>query len=29
LALAQQRGLDSAFAFDHHFRQMGLHVFPQ
>ena len=29
LALARQLGIDSAFAFDHHFRQMGLQVFPK
>lgn len=28
LALARQLGIDSAFAFDHHFRQMGLQVLP-
>ena len=28
LALARQLGVNSAFAFDHHFRQMGLQVFP-
>ena len=28
LALARQLGLPRAFAFDHHFRQMGLQVFP-
>ena len=28
LALARQMGVESAFAFDHHFRQMGLQVFP-
>ena len=29
LALARQLGVDQAFAFDHHFRQMGLQIFPQ
>ena len=28
LALARQMDIDGAFAFDHHFRQMGLQVFP-
>jgi predicted nucleic acid-binding protein len=28
LALAQQRKTDVAFTFDHHFRQMGLHMEP-
>ncbi|HHB91427.1 MAG TPA: PIN domain-containing protein [Anaerolineae bacterium] len=29
LALAYQLDVHQAFAFDHHFRQMGLQVFPQ
>ena len=29
LALARQLDVPQAFAFDHHFRQMGLLVFPQ
>ncbi|MBN1993140.1 MAG: type II toxin-antitoxin system VapC family toxin [Anaerolineae bacterium] len=28
LALAQQRNIQQAFSFDHHFRQMGLTILP-
>lgn len=28
LALAQQRNIQQAFAFDHHFTQMGLQIIP-
>lgn len=28
LALAQQRNVQQAFAFDHHFTQMGLQIVP-
>ncbi len=28
LALAQEQGIQQAFSFDHHFRQMGLIVLP-